>query len=72
MNGPLAAEITCTGRPDVLENVIGRRYINAFIFTDRRDVNLLFRINKPVADKITYIMTPNIITPDHPFNPTKH
>ena len=70
VNGPLAAEITCTGRPDVLENIIGRRYINAFIFTDRRDVNLLFRINKPVADKITYIMTPEIITPDHPFNPT--
>ena len=69
VHGPLAAELTCSSRQDIVENCIGGRYLLAFVFTDKRDLDLLYRDHRQHARKIAYLLNETIHIPPRTFNP---
>ena len=69
VHGPLAAELTCSSRQDIVENCIGGRYLLAFVFTDKRDLDLLYTDHRQHARKIAYLLNETIHIPPRTFNP---
>ena len=69
VHGPLAAELTCSSRQDIVENCFGGRYLLAFVFTDKRDLDLLYRDHGQHARKIAYLLNETIHIPRRTFNP---